>query len=214
MDSLFNVAQKMIYIKDMTNVLNFDKINEEFDKLTYTQNIGNIISEDKLFFDKDCFTMDKKLIEKECEKYLNNTNTISEYYTNLRVTNSWGNVTKGGQEHHDHIHPFSVVSGVIFLDNNVDNFNLYVEGYMPQIPYFMTNGLSYVALKNLFTDFQINTNEHNNLKNHMVLFLSNSHHFVEKTMPNRPDRRTISFNTFWVGPTGLKHDPLGSTIFS
>jgi hypothetical protein len=214
MESLFNVAQKMIYIKDMTNVLNFDKINEEFNKLTYTKNIGNIISEDKLFFDKDCFTMDKKLLEKECERYINSTNTISEYYTNLKLTNSWGNITKAGQEHHDHVHPFSVVSGVIFLDDNIDNFNLYVEGYMPQIPYFMTNGLSYVALKNLFGDFQINTAEHNNLKNHLVLFLSNSHHFVEKTRPDSPDRRTISFNTFWVGPTGLKHDPLGSTIFS
>ncbi len=213
MDSTFNIAQRLIYIKDMTGVLDFDAIHTEFDKLTYTQNIGNTISIDKLFFDKPNLNSSKKILEKECEKYLNNTLNISDYYTNLRMTNSWGNITKAGGEHHDHIHPFSIVSGIVFLDNNKDNFNLYVEGYMPQVPYFMTNSKSYVNIRNLFNDFNIVGDEHKNLQNHLILFLSNSHHFVEKTNANSPDRRTISFNTFWTGSTGLHSDSLGSIVF-
>jgi hypothetical protein len=46
----------------------------------------------------------------------------------------------------------------------------------------------------------------------MVLFLSNSSHFVEKTTVDM-DRRSISFNTFWKGLTGVKEEQLGSIDF-
>ena len=55
--------------------------------------------------------------------------------------------------------------------------------------------------------------EHNNLKNHMVLFLSNSSHFVEPLTSDSLPRKSISFNTFWKGMVGVKEEALGSHVF-
>ena len=129
------------------------------------------------------------------------------------MTYSWGNITEPGHSHHDHVHPFSIVSGVIYLDDNPTNANLYVEAYMPDIPYFITKNKSYVALKQLLVDNNIDPNSVNNLKNHMVLFLSNSAHFVEQTAEDASSRRSISFNTFWKGLTGVRQESLGSLVF-
>jgi hypothetical protein len=41
MEMLFNAASKYILIKDMSNVLDFDLINKEFDTLAYRDNIIN-----------------------------------------------------------------------------------------------------------------------------------------------------------------------------
>ena len=51
MDTLFNTSQKFILIKDMTSVLDFDLINNEFSKLTWKDNIANKISNEMNFFD-------------------------------------------------------------------------------------------------------------------------------------------------------------------
>ena len=52
----------------------------------------------------------------------------------------------------------------------------------------------------------------NNLKNHMVLFLSSTVHYVTPVTTST-NRRTIAFNTFWSGVTGVKHAALGSIKF-
>ena len=115
--------------------------------------------------------------------------------------------------HHDHVHPFSIVSGVLYLDNNPSNLNLYIESFMPEIPYFITKNKSFVSLKSLLNDINTNPSEHNNLKNHMVLFLSNSSHFVEPVSNESLPRKSISFNTFWKGSVGVKDEALGSHVF-
>jgi hypothetical protein len=213
MDTLFNTSQKFILIKDMTSVLDFDLINNEFSKLTWKDNIANKISNEMNFFDKPEFDKSKTLINEVCKNYIDRSLNLQPYYEDLRMTYSWGNITDPGHSHHDHVHPFSVVSGVIYLDDNPTNANLYVEAFMPDIPYFITKNKSYVALKQLLFDNNIDPNSVNNLKNHMVLFLSNCAHFVEQTTTDAPARRSLSFNTFWKGLTGVRHESLGSLVF-
>lgn len=213
MDTLLNTSQKFILIKDMTDLIDFDKINQEFDKLHWKDNVNNKISEEMNFFDKEIFTKTQNLIIEVCKNYLNRSLNIEPFYDDLRMTNSWGNITEPGHMHHDHVHPFSVVSGVIFLDNNPTNLNLYVEAYMPDIPYFITKNRSYVSLWQLFKDTNIDPESTNFMKNHMVLFLSNSAHFVEQTKDTETPRRSIAFNTFWKGLTGVRQESLGSIRF-
>jgi|LakMenE01Jun11ns_1017448.scaffolds.fasta_scaffold9928485_3 uncharacterized protein (TIGR02466 family) len=212
MQMIFNISQKFIIIKDMTDVIDFGPINQEFDKLDFKDNISNHVSNEMNLFDKDIFADTKRIIEAECEDYLNNSLNMTPFYSGLRMTNSWGNITHPGSSHHDHVHPFSVVSGVIYLDNNPSNLNLFIESFIPDIPYFITRNKSYISLNSLLSDSNVDPNSVNNLKNHMVLFLSNSSHFVEKTTVDM-DRRSISFNTFWKGLTGVKEEQLGSIDF-
>lgn len=213
MNQLFNTSQKFIYIKDMTDQVNFDLVNEEFDKLTFKNNVSNKISDEMNLFDKPYFEGSKQNIIKECTTYLDNTLNIKGMYEGLKMTNSWANISEPGTGHHEHMHPFSIVSGVMFLDDNEHNLNLYVQGYTSDIPYFLSMNKTYVSLKHLFIDLGIDPKQHNNLKNHMVLFLSNCYHFVEETPLDSKPRRSLSFNTFWTGLTGVGSESLGSYKF-
>jgi hypothetical protein len=210
---LFNTASKYILIKDMSTVLDFEPINNEFDKLSFKDNKANKISIEMNLFDKDIFNETKKLILDDCKQYLNHTANLNHFYDDLVMTNSWGNLTDPEHSHHDHVHPFSIVSGVLYLDNNPSNLNLCIESFMPEIPYFITKNKSFVSLKSLLNDINTNPSEHNNLKNHMVLFLSNSSHFVEPLTSDSLPRKSISFNTFWKGMVGVKEEALGSHVF-
>ena len=214
MDQYFNISQKFIQIKDISPIFDFVALNEHLIDLEYNKNISNKISKDLFLLDRENLVNSKNAITVVVENYLRDAIGIKDYFTNLNITNSWANKTSSNEAHHDHVHPFSIVSGVIFLEDNVDNLNLYIEAYSPDIPYFITKNKSYVALKNLLKDHNIDPISCNNLKHHMVLFLSNCHHFVENIPENRPERVTISFNTFWKGTTGVKTANLGNYNFT
>jgi hypothetical protein len=213
MEMLFNAASKYILVTDMSNQLDFDHIHQEFDQLAWKDNVSNKVSIDMEFFEKEHYANTKQVILNNCKEYLNHTLNLSHFYDDLVMTNSWGNVTDPGHSHHDHMHPFSIVSGVIYLDDNPSNLNLYVESYMPEVPYFITKNKSFVSLKSLLNDIQAKPEDHNNLKHHMVLFLSNSSHFVEPVTEECPPRRSIAFNTFWKGLVGVQDEALGSHVF-
>ena len=213
MEMLFNAASKYILVKDMTNILDFDAINKEYNTLAWKNNIANKVSIEMELFSRESLKKSRNLIIEDCKQYLNHTLNLSHFYDDLVMTNSWGNLTDPGQSHHDHVHPFSVVSGVIYLEDNPGNLNLFIESFMPEVPYFITKNKSYVSLKSLVNDVQANPEDHNNLKNHMVLFLSNSSHFVEPIPESGPARKSISFNTFWKGLVGVREEALGSRVF-
>ena len=147
MEMLFNTASKYILIKDMSDIIDFKTINDAFDGLSFKDNIANKISIEMNLFDKDIFNETKKLILDDCKQYLNHTANLNHFYDDLVMTNSWGNLTDPEHSHHDHVHPFSIVSGVLYLDNNPSNLNLCIESFMPEIPYFITKNKSFVSLK-------------------------------------------------------------------
>ena len=213
MNLLFNLSQQLILVKDLTGVLDFKEIDSELSSTEFTKNVGNQISVDKHFLDKNIFADGKAFIEEECKQFIDNTLHIKGLYEKIQITESWANKTQVGENHHEHLHPFSIISGVIFLDNNPSNLNLCIESYLPQIPYFITKNKTYASLYALIADQQIDPVSINNLQNHMVLFLSSLNHFVEEIPSGSPMRRTLSFNTFWSGKTGVGEDNLGSHTF-
>lgn len=213
MNSVLNFSQRFVVVKDISDNVDTKLLNNSFKDLTFKNNIQNKISLEMDFFNKDYFIDTKHYIEGECKNYLNSYMGLEPFYTDLSITQSWGNITEPGQSHHDHAHPFSVVAGVIFLDNTPDNLNLHIEATQPEIPYFIPRIKSYIALKTILPEIGINPAEHNNLQNHLVLFLGNSHHYVEPTSKDSVPRRTISFNTFWKGLTGVKAELLAQHTF-
>jgi uncharacterized protein (TIGR02466 family) len=216
MNMILNPAQELIYIKDMTNLIDFKSINTEFNNLEFIKNQYNEITNQLKFFDNIIFQDTKKALEIECENYLNESYNIKEMYDSISITNSWGNITKSKQSHHEHIHPLSVVSGVIYLDNNIDNLNLnfVLQNRGAIIPYFIEQDKeAHMSLKTILEMYEHNPITHNNLKNHLILFLSNLKHHVTPTPITSIPRKTISFNTFWKGMIGKKSNPLNSLSF-
>jgi uncharacterized protein (TIGR02466 family) len=216
MNMILNPAQELIYIKDMTNLIDFKSINTEFNNLEFVKNKHNEITNQLKFFDNIIFQDTKTALEIECENYLNESYNIKEMYDSISITNSWGNITKSKQSHHEHIHPLSVVSGVIYLDNNIDNLNLnfVLKNRGAEIPYFIEQDKeAHMSLKTILEMYEHNPITHNNLKNHLILFLSNLKHHVTPTPINSIPRKSISFNTFWKGMIGKKGNPLNSLGF-
>jgi len=205
MNNFFNTAKKHILIKDMSDVIDCNLISSEFDKLTFKKNVINDISENINFFDAPAFAATKLALEHECAGYLQNAYNVQQF-EKLEITHSWGNITNPGEGHHDHNHPFSVVSGVLFLDDNLDNLNLHIESYLPDIPHFWYRSKSFISLKELLEKPE-------GLKNHLVMFLSNSDHFVSETDISSKPRKSVAFNTFWKGRVGAAVDGLGSYNF-
>jgi uncharacterized protein (TIGR02466 family) len=217
MNVVLNPANDFILIKDMSDVINFKLIDKEFNNLKFQNNQFNRISINVDFFDKNTLKTTKNILGSECKKYLNECFNIQNLYTDITLTNSWGNITEPDQIHHEHMHPFSVVSGVIYLDDNIDNLNLnfVLTNKSPQIPYFMDKDpTAHISLKTLLEMYNYNPVEHNNLKNHLILFLSNlKHHVTPTPVESSMVRRSISFNTFWKGKVGRSDNPLNSIGF-
>ena len=194
----------------MSEIIDFNLINSEFNLLEFRENVTNDISADLNLFDKDIFKNIKRSLEQECEGFLKNAYMVTEF-DQLTMTQSWGNITKQGDAHHMHLHPFSIVSAVIFLDDNPNNYNLHLGAHVEQIPHYIEQPTYHVPLRNLVQSIGVDTTS-TNLKNHLVLFLSNTSHFV-KTVEGDIPRRSVAFNTFWQGITGPKDHVLGSYTF-
>ena len=211
MNNFINCSKKLILVKDMSNVIDFNLIRQEFNNLQFVNNIENSISDDKEFFNKEHLTETKELLEDECKQFLHNALDVKDF-TSLKITKSWGNITQTNESHHIHKHPFSVISAVLFLDDNPENFNLHLEYVSEKVPYFIESQDNYLPISILIQQMGIDIETANNLKNHLVLFSSNTGHFVTK-VDSGFDRRTISFNTFWSGITGVPGLPLVSMDF-
>lgn len=211
MNNFINCSKKLILVKDMSEHIDFNLIDQQFSNLNFVPNVENNISTDMNFFNKEIFQDTKRILETECENFITNAYGIRDF-TNLKMTESWGNLTHPNESHHIHTHPFSIVSGVLYLDNNPDNFNLHLEYAVEEVPYFIEHQTTYLPVSRLIESAGVSPSTTNNLKNHLILFLSNTGHYV-KTVDNFIDRRTIAFNTFWSGLTGVANAKLGSIKF-
>ena len=203
MNKFFNLATNLMLIKDLSDTVDFDLLRSEFDKLEFTKNKYNDISVDQKLFNQAQFADIKQVLENEVGSYLHNAYGATDF-DKITISQSWANRTEELGSHQDHAHPFSIVSGVLYLDDNPDNLNFAMNTNFQEIPCYLYRKQSYATIKDLAGD-------ENNLKNHLLLILSNVGHQVLPSK-NTTIRRTIAFNTFWQGHTGTS-DPLNSKIF-
>lgn len=196
MDEVANLARNTLLVKDISDLVNCENISKAVDDLEYILNVHNSISADKHIFKQEAFAELGNVIKDQCVSYLRNfwIPDGDMTFEDLKITESWANISRQNESHHLHDHPFSVVSGVMFLDDTVDNLNLSFEVYDIEIPYWRGKTRSFPSLKQIVGDSCT-------LKNHIVLFLSTTGHFVHEVQNETP-RRTISFNTFWKGQVG------------
>ena len=209
MDQFVNIAKKMILVKDMSDILDFDLIDKTFAEMEFMPNRLNNISVDLNMFERKGFEQIKETLVEESVSYMVNAHgfRLGKDFSGLKITNSWANATAPGQCHHEHTHPFSIVSGVLFLDDNPDNLNLTLDAYLPSIPHYIPRKSNHVTLKALMP-------EGTTLSKHLILFLSNTGHYVEPVEDTSNEiRRTLSFNTFWTGAVGDIDSELGRAIF-
>jgi uncharacterized protein (TIGR02466 family) len=184
----------------------FDNFSRSFTKkemkfindLEQRPNMGNTTSVDNYVLRHKELSDINSFIQKCLNKYLKQV-YAPRHDVSLYVTQSWVNYTNPGQYHHKHEHPNSFVSGVLYMNADVekDKIFFYRSGYqqlkLPTDTYNPFNSESWY--------FTVGTGS-------IVLFPSGLTHMVE-TVEAEGTRISLSFNTFFDGYVGEENDLTG-----
>ena len=174
---------------------NIDKELKFIEKLKYEPNgvNGNFRSSDSYLFKKKQL----KKIKDFCQESINLfTKNVWQSDTILSITQSWTNKNPKGAIHHEHLHPNSLLSGVMYFR---------LDKHLPPIMFSKTQ---YETLK-------LNYNKYNSLNSQtfylpatageLVLFPSHLRHSVPINTSNDV-RISLSFNTFAKDVLGSEKD--------
>jgi len=204
MDTILPLIQPpVILIKDFHIKWDWHSIENTIKSQPMTRENNYIITNNKDFFGNTLLEIKENILT-ECKTFISNVFPI-DFKFDLKMTSSWVNSMEHGEQHPWHNHPFSVVSGVIFLDNHPENceltFKNNIDFSVP--PYSLLDFDHYTSLRSLVGDRPINEN---NLQHHLILFYSNLTHSVPPLTVLHKTRRTISFNTFWTNTVNFGTD--------
>ncbi len=175
----FSTAEKK-FISELKMIENTGNLMSENDNVLKSTELSNLIK----FVDLQIFNFKKNLLKIKDE---------NEIY----VTQSWVNTSDTNQFHPKHKHPNSIISGVLFLDDDADQ-------ELPALRFHRTQPM--FPLDFSFDDlneFNANCREFDTVEGMLLLFPSLLEHDVEANKSDRM-RSSISFNTFVRGAVGGK----------
>ena len=162
----------------------------------------------------DSFILRKKQYKK-LTKWINNCleevrKSHNFQCDSLKITQSWANASSFEQAHHAHIHPNSILSGIIYL---TESDGPTVFGFNNDL-FFMCDDQIDQRIKISYEPKEsVTLYEHKVVPGDMILFPSNYRHNTGPHMLNDGSNRiTISFNVFPSGKIGRFEDLSGLEI--
>ena len=165
-------------------------------ELEMVDNIGNSMSKNDRILDSKELADLRRFIDEQLHSFKKNLLRMQDD-NEIYITQSWVNNAGPNQYHPKHKHPNSVVSGVIFLDDNSDES-------LPPIRFHRT--LEMYPLQFKFDDlneFNASARAFDPEQGMLMLFPSLLEHDVEENRSHRV-RTSISFNTYVRGRVGGK----------
>lgn len=162
--------------------------------LEMIDNIGNSMSKDDRVLESDVLSELKRFIDDRILVYKKELLRIRDE-NEIYITQSWVNRARTDQFHPRHKHPNSIISGVMFLDDNND------PG-LPPIRFHRSHEMFPLEFKyEELTDFNASSREFDPKQGMLVLFPSLLEHDVGQNRSNRT-RTSLSFNTYVRGKVG------------
>jgi uncharacterized protein (TIGR02466 family) len=162
------------------------------DELDMRPNEGNRSSKNNYILDLPVFKKLKKELEIATNEYFQ-TVWMPKTDCSVYITQSWLNTTTAGQYHHKHEHPNSFISGVLYIDADVEN---------DRIQFFAAKPYQQLTVDpKEFTYFNSSSWWLSVESRDIMLFPSSLTHMV--TTKNGENTRTsLAFNTFLRGVWG------------
>jgi len=169
-------------------------INKE---LTYLKTIsyrkqqqnGNFRSDDSYLLRNEEFKNIKNFLKESIDKFTTNVLNTKQ---RLVITQCWANRNPKGSQHHEHVHPNSIISGVMYFQINEK---------LPPISF----------TKDRQDGMKLNVEKYNHMNSEtfmlpckpgeLILFPSSLRHSVP-TNHGEEDRISVSFNTFCIDAIG------------
>jgi len=157
-------------------------------------NTGNINTKDNYILNRKEFKNIKKFLDKHCKDYLD-TIICPKNNIEIYITQSWLNYTEANQYHHQHQHPNSVVSGVLYFDSDIKNDKILFSHPIPYKQIFpQIDDKKFNLWNSQSWFFPVETGD-------LFMFPSSTTHQVETKKGNNT-RISLAFNTFYKGTIG------------
>ena len=177
-----------------------EKEIEEIIKDGMHMNSGNSSSNNSHIFDSPYFSVNGNLekIKQFCEQQLKiyvEELIIPREEIEVYITQSWLNITKPGEFHHEHSHSNSIISGVFYISTEEGDSITFID------PNFNLKHVLRIEPKE-FNVWNSSICASPSITNELILFPSWMNHRVEPNEKATTDRISISFNTFVRGTIG------------
>ena len=189
-----NLFPTPIYMTNMDKPFTKQELKfVEEQKKHCTKNEGNIHTKDNYILNRKEFKNIKKFLEECCKDYLERI-ICPKNNIELYITQSWLNYTEENQHHHQHAHPNSVVSGVLYFDSDIKNDKILFSkgGYQQISPEIDKEKFNLWNSQTWF--FAVETGN-------LFMFPSSTIHQVD-TKEGNNTRISLAFNTFYKGTLG------------
>jgi len=164
-------------------------INEKLE--TLNENVGNKHSKDSQVLENPSLIKLKQF----CLDALNQfTVDVFGNHINLKITQSWLNVTNKNEFHHRHYHPNSFISGVLYVETD-ELDKIYFHN--PTKSHFSNDSKVFTLYNS--AEWWLPTP-----KGSLMLFMSSLEHSVASIQGDK--RISLSFNTFFNSDFGSKNN--------
>ena len=159
------------------------------------KSLGNSYSNNSYIFN-DKLKNIKQFCEQQLKIYVKEVINPKEEL-DFYITQSWLNITKPGEFHHEHSHQNSIISGVSYISTEEDDKITFsdVNAKLKEFISFEKEEFNIWNSSSWF--FPVNNNE-------LVLFPSWLNHKVDRNEKATTDRISLSFNTFVKGTFGSR----------
>ena len=153
------------------------------------QNNGNYRSDDSYLLRSEEFKNIKTFLSESVDKF---TKNVLNSKQRLVITQCWANRNPTGSKHHEHVHPNSIISGVMYFQINEKS---------PPIQFSKStqDGMKLDPIK--FTHINSESFMLPCKAGELILFPSSLKHSVP-TNQGEEDRISVSFNTFSIDTLG------------
>lgn len=163
-------------------------------ELEMIDNNGNSMSKNDRVLDSKELAVIRQFVDEQIFNYKKNLLRIKDA-NEIYITQSWVNKSNTDQFHPKHKHPNSVISGVMFLDENNDES-------LPPIRFHRTLEMFPLSFSfDELNEFNASAREFDPAQGMLMLFPSLLEHDVDMNKAERI-RSSISFNTFARGTVG------------
>ena len=193
--SMFQIPPLMVfeYGGDM------DKLLEYISTLEYQESTGNIKSDNDYILDDENLIDLKKFCLESVQEYISDVLGIKD---EIEIQQSWINLNKPGQNHPEHYHGNSFISGVFYLSSDQEggapiafkselhksNFSILIHPDNPYAKYYSSLAASF---------------KYPSVPGQLLVFSSNTIHSVPQNQSDSV-RVSLSFNTYPKIPFGSK----------
>jgi uncharacterized protein (TIGR02466 family) len=172
------------------------EIRKIIDKEGMGSNAGNTRSNNSYIFNGKLKKI-KQFCEQHIKSYVEQV-IIPEEEVDLYITQSWLNITKPGEYHHEHSHQNSIISGVFYISTVEDDSITFSD------PNGRIKGLLTTQDPKEYNVWNSSTWSFGSVTNELMLFPSWLCHQVRVNEKATTDRISLSFNTFITGTLGTK----------